>query len=251
MYDITFGGGWAGGTSGGGGSTTSPTYSGPNYMDILNFALQGYQAYSNNQNTKKTNEQNAALSRENMMWQERMSNTAVQRRKADIIAAGGNPATAFVTGGEATTPSVQTARMEAPRFDAPRLNSANALIRAQLANTNADTLAKAATARSLSVQADIDEASKESTTNYKINHNLEGYEWDDLKTKILRNQETSTAAQARKMDETVEALIARAKQDAAKGQLDLEALRNIAEVGGIEMGKMQGIIKLLISVLRD
>jgi len=41
-----------------------------------------------------------------------------------------------------------------------------------------------------------------------------------------------------------------AKQQAEAGKLDLDALRNIAQVGGIEAGKMQQVLKMIFDFLR-
>lgn len=179
-----------------------------------------------------------------------MSNSAVQRRADDIERAGGNRALAFTNGAEASTPTLSPARVEATRYDNPDLNSAIVmsqqlkLLRAQTKSTEAD-------ARVKNVEADIREGLKGQELQTRGNRFVEQYEWDDLKTKILRNTDVSSAAEAKRLRETVDSMVQRAKQDARSGQLNLEALENIAKVGGIEASKMKDILRLIIDLTRN
>lgn len=69
----------------------------------------------------KANKANLKLQREQQGWEKEMSNTAVQRRVADITKAGGNPALAFESGASASTPSVAPAQMQ-PLWDKQPFN---------------------------------------------------------------------------------------------------------------------------------
>ncbi|AXH77741.1 MAG: DNA pilot protein [Microviridae sp.] len=59
-----------------------------------------------------TNATNVRLAKENRSWEERMSNTAFQRAKADLLSAGLNPMLAI--GKASSTPSVSAPTVESP-----------------------------------------------------------------------------------------------------------------------------------------
>lgn len=198
------------------------------------------------------NRTNLQISREQRAWEENMANTAVQRRADDIEKAGFNRVLA-ATGAGAATPSVSTPPMQ-PTFRPEWLKGSGAgalLLKEQLLNLRANTAKTAAEARDKNVEADIRESLKGSELLTRANKFIEQEEWDNLRTRILRATAASSAAGAKIATETVDALIQRAKQDTRKGKLDLDALENIAKLGGIEAGRALPILKMFVDLFKD
>lgn len=244
---------WNNPKPGGGGTTpqSTPRSWSANWYPWIDLGLQAATSYANYQGTRQANRQNVVLSREQRAWEEMMSNTAVQRRKADIEKAGGNPALAFTNGSEATTPTVTAPQVQPAHFDSPRINTGALLAKAQLDNINANTYNTSADTRMKNTQArlletfgeagereDLERKAKmNNLLAHQINKAGEDAEISRVTAELLKSKMT--------------AAIAMLEAQARLGKLNADSSEAIARTLGVA-GKDVGTVgKLFFDLIRQ
>lgn len=150
--------------------------------DAANTALSFIPGVGDYMASKDANEKNLASAREQMAFQERMSNTGYQRAVKDMQAAGLNPMLAY-SQGPASTPSGAKAEIE-PESRTGLANFASQLygLNTQAKSARSQIALNEATAEVQAKQAPYVEANTEKARN---------------EAKIAAAQATSAAAQAR------------------------------------------------------
>lgn len=226
-----------------------------------------YSASRSRKSQDEANRYNEMLQKEQRDWEEMMSNTAIQRRKADLIKAGGNPALAFTTGSEASTPNIAPARVEpkeTPESNRPIGEAAAAV--AQILNIKAQTRLTNANAAGKEMENNVNNPNMVETASInmdllRMKKQMAEKEYDEVlpakianlaaQAKASEAAASNSAAQAAKINKTIDEMETLLKQQVRAGEIDIAALENVAAMGGVEAQKATGIINTLVNGVRS
>lgn len=244
------------------GAGTGPWYTDP-YL-WMNLAGTAADTWASTSSAHQANRTNIQLQREQREWQERMAGSEIQRRVRDLTLAGGNPALAFTEGSGASTPSVPAPHVESEYKGGLGAVGSAALMAAQLRNLNAQTAntQEATRGRTMTnnilnqfgvpmagIKHDTAMIGKQAAAQ-KFDQSAESF---PEKMKLLKQQVQNaglageqTAAQLQQFREMTDKLITLATQQVEAGEIDLNALRNVAAIGGVEANRIKPIIDLVL-----